>query len=208
MNITDVLSIQELISESLKTSLTYNEYRTLVFELADKGKTTGHEKTEALVNYTMLNNRRMKRWDKTVKISEKNKITLKDIESSQTWLVITESWCGDAAHIMPVLNKLATLNPKIEYKVVLRDENEDLMNQFLTDGSKSIPKLLIIDNETKNVIDTYGPRPSEATQMVESYKKLYGQLTPEFKEDLQRWYNKDKGVTTQNDIIKIVKEHN
>ncbi|WP_411767210.1 thioredoxin family protein [Winogradskyella sp. A3E31] len=208
MNITDVISIQELISESLKTSLTYNEYRALVFELAKKGETTGHEKTEALVNYTMLNDRRMKRWDKTVKISEENEIALKDIESRQTWLVITESWCGDAAHIMPVLNKLATLNSKIEYKVVLRDENEDLMNQFLTNGSKSIPKLLIIDNETKNVIDTYGPRPSEATDMVEAYKEEYGKLTPEFKEDLQRWYNKDKGLTTQNDIIKILKEHN
>lgn len=208
MNITDVLSIEELISESLKTSLTYNEYRALVFELAEKGETTGHEKTEALVNYTMLNDRRMKRWDKTVKISEENEISLKDIESRQTWLVITESWCGDAAHIMPVLNKLATLNSKIEYKVVLRDENEDLMNQFLTNGSKSIPKLLIIDNETKNVIDTYGPRPSEATDMVEAYKEEYGKLTPEFKEDLQRWYNKDKGLTTQNDIIKILKEHN
>ena len=207
MNITDVLSIQELISESLKTSLTYNEYRALVFKLAEKGKTTGHEKTEALVNYTMLNDRRMKRWDKTVKISEENKTAIENIEKSQTWLVLTESWCGDAAHIMPVLNKLATLNPKIKYKVVLRDENEDLMNQFLTNGSKSIPKLLIIDNDTKNIIDTYGPRPSEATDMVDAYKEEHGKLTPEFKEDLQRWYNKDKGVTTQNDIINIVKEH-
>lgn len=208
MNITDVLSKQELILESLKTSLTYNEYRALVFELVEKGETTGHEKTEALVNYTMLNDRRMKRWDKTVKISEENEKIIKGFESYQTWLVITESWCGDAAHIMPVLNKIAALNDKIDYKVVLRDEHDALMNLFLTNGSRSIPKLLMIDNESKNVIQTYGPRPSDATNMVEIYKEEHGKLTPEFKEELQHWYNKDKGVTTQNDIIKLLKKLN
>ena len=90
---------------------------------------------------------------------------------------------------------------------MLRDDNEGLMNQFLTNGSKSIPKLIMIDTDSLKVIASYGPRPSTATAMVENYKKEHGQLTPEFKEDLQRWYNKDKGKTTIDDLTKLLETH-
>ena len=118
--------------------------------------------------------------------------------------MLTESWCGDAAHIMPVINKVAELNDNINYKIVLRDENEALMNQFLTNGGKSIPKLIMIDDETNEVVNTFGPRPSVATQFVNNYKAEHGKLTPEFKEDLQRWYNKDKGQSTIKDLAALI----
>ena len=121
-----------------------------------------------------------------------------------TWLVLTESWCGDAAHLMPVINKVAELNKGIDFKVVLRDENEALMNQFLTNGGKSIPKLIIIDNETGNVQNTFGPRPTEATKLVHDYKTKHGKLTPEFKEDLQGWYNKNKGQNAISDLVSLI----
>ena len=92
---------------------------------------------------------------------------------------------------MPVINKIAELHDGIDLKLVLRDENDALMNQFLTNGGKAIPKLIMIDNETDNVISTFGPRPTVATQMVNTYKADHGQLSPVFKEELQQWYNKD-----------------
>ena len=157
-----------------------------------------------MANYTMLNNRRLKRWNKTVKLSEIDKNRVESSSINQTWIVLTESWCGDAAHIMPVINKLAELNNNIDYRVVLRDENEALMNQFLTNGGKAIPKLIMIDNDTQEVVNTFGPRPSEATKLVNDYKAKHGKLTPEFKEDLQRWYNKDKGQTTIKDLLEAL----
>jgi thiol-disulfide isomerase/thioredoxin len=184
--------------------MSYTEYRTLVSQLTEKNSTTGPEKTEALANYTALNDRRMRRWDKTVKISEDATTAIENSERKMTWLVLTESWCGDAAHIMPVINKVADLNNNIDYKVVLRDENEALMNQFLTNGGKSIPKLIMIDNKTNEVVNTFGPRPSVATQLVNDYKAEHGKLTPEFKENLQRWYNKDKGQSTIEDLINLL----
>ena len=205
METIDTTMINTLISESLEKAMTYSEYREVVTNLVEEKSTTGHEKTEALADYTQLNDRRMKRWDKTVKVSEAIKSKIENFNKKVTWLVISESWCGDAAHIMPVLNKVAQLNENIDYKIVLRDENDALMSQFLTNGGKSIPKLIMVDNETNDVLNTFGPRPIVATEMVNAYKAAHGQLTPEFKEDLQRWYNKDKGQSTINDLVSLLK---
>lgn len=195
--------MKNIILDSLKKGTSYTDYRNLVDDLVKENSTTGTEKTEALVNYTMLNNRRMKRWDKTVKVSDETKTKIESFNKKVTWLVITESWCGDAAHVMPVLNKVAELNNNIEYKIVLRDENDALMSQFLTNGGRAIPKLIIIDNETNEVLNTFGPRPSVAAELVNAYKVLHGKLTHEFKEDLQRWYNKDKGQSTLEDLVSL-----
>tara|TARA_Y100000815_G_scaffold94961_1_gene83867 strand:+ start:346 stop:963 length:618 start_codon:yes stop_codon:yes gene_type:complete len=196
--------INNIISDSLKNSMSYTAYRNLVNDLVEQKSTTGNEKTEALAEYTLLNDRRMKRWDKTIKVSEEAKNKIENFNKKVTWLVISESWCGDAAHITPVINKVAELNDNIDYKIVLRDDNDALMNQFLTNGGKSIPKLIMIDNTTNEVINTFGPRPTVATKMVTDYKAEHGKLTPEFKEDLQRWYNKDKGQSTIEDLIKLL----
>lgn len=204
MEVLNQNTVQEVINESLKKSISYQEYRTLVSDLVAKKGTTGVEQTEALANYTMLNDRRMKRWDKTIKVSEAIEKQVSKLEAKQTWLVLTESWCGDAAHVMPAINKLAELNDNIDFKVVMRDENEALMNAFLTNGGKSIPKLILVDDASGAVLDSYGPRPTEATKMVNDYKTEHGKLTPEFKEDLQRWYNKDKGQNVLNDLVKIL----
>ncbi|WP_178990801.1 thioredoxin family protein [Winogradskyella schleiferi] len=203
---TDTLTINDIISESLKNSMTYAEYRTLVSTLVEVKSTTGNDKTMDLVAYTQLNDRRMRRWDKTAKVSEEMKTKIESFNKKVTWLVISESWCGDAAHILPIINKVAELNTNIDYKVVLRDENEALMNQFLTHGGKAIPKLIMLDSETNEVINTFGPRPTVATNLVQAYKAEHGALTPEFKEDLQRWYNTDKGQSTIEDLVLLMED--
>ena len=195
-----------IIKSSLEKSISYIAYRDLVKQLAEENSTTGNDKTDALINYTKLNDKRMKRWDKTVKLSEESQKIIKEFNNSITWLVITESWCGDAAHIMPVLNKIAEANNNIDIKIVLRDENPALMDAFLTNGGKAIPKVIMIDNESSEVINTYGPRPSEATSYVNKFKAINGALTPEFKEDLQHWYNKNKGQNIIEDVTKILCE--
>lgn len=192
---------QELIQESLPRVISYKEYRAKVSQLAAEGKSTGPKQTEALTNYTVLNDRRMKRFDKTVKINEESTARILEIGKEITFLVLTESWCGDAAPTLPVMNKISELNPNISLKILLRDENLELMNHFLTQGTLSIPKLIIIDDATGNVLGDWGPRPSTATEMVHEFKETFGALTSEFKQDLQVWYNKDKGITTLKDIL-------
>jgi hypothetical protein len=204
MNTLENISVNTIIKDSLQKAISYKDYRDLVKQLVDKKSTTGNNKTKDLVNYTMLNDRRMKRWDKTIKVSEDSKQRVSKFTGAITWLIITESWCGDAAHVIPALSKVAELSSNIDVKLVLRDENELLMNQFLTNGGRSIAKLIMIDNTTGDVITTYGPRPVEATKLVDDYKEKHGALTPEFKENLQVWYNKDKGQSIIQDALRLL----
>ncbi len=198
--------LKAILNDSIQNSMNYKEYRNLVTQLVGEKATTGAEQTETLIDYTILNYRRMKRWDKTLKVPEIVQEKLQHFKKNITWLVLTESWCGDAAHIVPVINKVAELNKNIDFKVVLRDENEALMNRFLTQGGKSIPKLIMIDNTSGEVLNTFGPRPSYATKLVNNYKAKYGKLTPEFKEELQHWYNKDKGQSTIEDLMLLFED--
>ncbi|WP_028892264.1 MULTISPECIES: thioredoxin family protein [Tenacibaculum] len=196
--------MKKIIEESLERALSYTEYRNLVSDLLTQGKSTGPNQSDDLLNYSKLNDKRMKRLDKTIQLTKETIAKIKDVKEPQTWLVLTEGWCGDAAQNIPVIHKIAAENPNINFKLVLRDENLELMDEFLTNGGRSIPKLIALNKENE-VINTWGPRPTMATQMVADYKARKGSLDAEFKEDLQVWYNKNKGENTQEDIVSMLK---
>ena len=198
--------MESIIAQSIKHGISYQAYRELVKQLVEQKTTTGKDKTRVLANFTKLNDKRMKRWDKTLKIPKVAQQKISGFEQPIIWLVIVESWCGDGAHVLPVLNKIAELNNHINLKIVLRDENPELMDLFLTNKSRSIPKLIMIDTETGDVLNSYGPRPSEATSLVSRYIAKYGILTPAFKEDLQHWYNNDKGQNIIEDVTNMLCE--
>ena len=195
--------MKKIIQNSLEKALSYNEYRDLVSDLLSQGKSTGPNQSDDLLNYSKLNDKRMKRLDKTVKLTEETLAKIKDVKEPQTWLVLTEGWCGDAAQNLPVINKIAEENPNINLKLVLRDENLELMDEFLTNGGRSIPKLIALNKENE-VINTWGPRPTTATKMVVDYKEKHGSLDADFKTDLQVWYNKNKGENTQEDLVSML----
>lgn len=197
-------SKEQIVQEALPKAISYPAYRKLVDDHAAQETSTGSIQTEALSNYTMLNQRRMKRLDKTTKLQEADIAKIISFKGHITWLVITESWCGDAAQTMPVMQKIAELSEGIDLKVILRDENLELMDAFLYNGGRSIPKLIAIENPTGEILGDWGPRPSKATQLVNDYKEAHGTLTPEFKQDLQVWYNKDKGQNTVEDLLNLL----
>jgi len=196
---------EQLVQEALKNAMSYKAYAALVEQHADAETNTGPDITEALINYTLLSHRRMKRWGKTFKLQQEDIDQINAFDGDMTWLIITESWCGDAAQTMPMMDKIAQASQgKIQVKVVLRDENLELMDAFLTNGARSIAKLIAIDNRSGKIIGEWGPRPSIATQMVQDYKAEHGKLTPEFKQDLQVWYNKDKGRNATEDLLELI----
>jgi hypothetical protein len=195
--------MKDNIRLGLKNSISYQEYRKLVLDLLDEQKSTGETQTDTYLNYSKLGNARMKRLDKQFKLSENATSKFKDLTKKYTWIVLTEGWCGDAAHALPVMNKIAETSENIDLRLVLRDENEPLMNQFLTNGSKSIPKLIAIDSDSNEVVGTWGPRPSKATKMVNEYKVKHGNLDADFKQDLQVWYNQNKGENIESDLVAL-----
>lgn len=191
-----------IIRNSIQKSLTYQAYTELVKQLVSERKTTGPEQTESRINFTKLNASRMRRIDKTMVIPEKAMRSFKNINKKQIWLVIMESWCADGAQTIPVLNKICEEVPGLDLRIVMRDETPELMDLFLTDGTRSIPKLIILDNEL-NVVHTWGPRSRTAANMVAAYKSQNGEIDDAFKESLQVWYNKNKGMAIINDLMEL-----
>lgn len=196
--------MQQLIQKSIEKGIDYPNYRQLIINLLKEGKSTGTTENLEYFQFSELNNSRMNRLDKTIKILESHQNQLAKLTKKLTWLVISEGWCGDAAQILPVLNKLAKCSENIDLKLVIRDENLELMDLFLTNGNRSIPMLLIIDTETHELVAKWGPRPQVASQMVVDYKTLNGVIDADFKIQLQNWYNADKGVEIQNEVMKLM----
>lgn len=197
--------MKTFVAQALFRSHSYPEYRKLMADLLKEGKSTAVEQTQERTHYSELNEARMHRLDKTIKIAEENSVKLKTLNKSYLWIVLTESWCGDAAQILPILNKMVLeANQKIELKLALRDENEDLMDHFLTNKAKAIPKLIVIDKATGSVVGDWGPRPQGAIDLIERYKEKFGVIDETAKTELQLWYLHDKGVSTQNEIIQLL----
>ena len=194
-----------IIKNSLDKSMSYEAYRILVATFASEGKTSGTIQTADYINYTKLNESRMHRLDKTMQVIVEIKSYLENLNNEYIWLVLAETWCGDAAQVIPVIHKMAELSAKIELRIVLRDNNGDLMNLFLTNGTKSIPKLIILDKKTGSVLADFGPRPFGATEFIKSYKAIHGIVDETAKIELQKWYLSDKGVGIQKEIISLLK---
>lgn len=193
-----------IIQSSLASSLTYEAYRNTINALLQEGKSTGHEQTEALTHYSELNVTRMNRLEKTMTVAAEFAEQLKQLKGDYLWLVISEGWCGDAAQLVPIFHKMAEMSPNIEMRLALRDDNNALMNLFLTNGARSIPKLIIIDRNTLEVLGDFGPRPQGAKQLILDYKAEHGVVDETAKTNLQLWYLHDKGLSTQQEIMAVM----
>ena len=191
-----------IFQSALQNSLSYSEYRALVSKLIGERKSTGNEQSADLLHYSELNEVRMNRLEKTLKMDLEVLETLENSKSKQTWLVIAEGWCGDAAQILPIIKLMSEASENIDLKLVFRDENDALMNQFLTNGSKSIPKLLLLD-EAFHLINHWGPRPEGAKNLIIEYKAKHGIVDEAAKIALQKWYLDDKGISTMKEIVGI-----
>ena len=196
--------------------MTYQTYRQLTDELLAQGKTTGGNHSEAMIHYTQLNVVRMNRLDKTTRLLEGVKEQLQQINRPMIWLTLTEAWCGDAAQTIPVLQKMTEVNELVELRLILRDEHPEIMNAFLTNGGRSIPKVILLDAQTLGVLGSWGPRPAAVQEMVMSAKADLDVLTD--KEDkknryhelitaAQKWYAKDKTKSIQQEFLSVLDRH-
>lgn len=193
------------VKSGMPGSMTYDEYFTLMNTLVDEGKTTGENQNEAFVKYTFLNRHRMNRLNKTVKLREELQEATAAIHEPMTWLVLSEAWCGDAAQNLPVINQVAQLNAHISLRVILRDENLAIMDELLTNGGRSIPKLVALNAENE-VVFQWGPRPAPVQEMVNAYKAMPEPKKPysEFTEEVQKWYAVDKTATMQAEFLELL----
>lgn len=176
----------------------YDAYRTMLDTLMANGKTTGEDQSEAMIEYTKMNIVRMNRWDRTTKLNA-DLINLLAQAPKQRWLVLNEGWCGDAAQNLPVLNKMAQLNENIDLQIILRDENLDIMDEYLTNGGRSIPKLISM-NENNEILFTWGPRPQKMQDLVLAVKKEGG----DYAQEVHKLYAKDRTASLQSEFMDLL----
>lgn len=197
-NVADLFTLP--VTES---ACSYADYMLLMEKVVAENRTTGPKQSDDLSYYTKLNLARMQRLNKKVTISEELRDLVSQISVPQTWYILTEAWCGDAAQNIPVLAAAALSNPSITVKLLLRDENPVLMDAYLTHGGRSIPKLVAIDQEF-NELFTWGPRPAGAQELMLQQKENPAKTVKEFVEDIQRWYIADKTESVQKEMVEIL----
>lgn len=154
---------------------------------------------EEYLNYTKLNWSRMNRWLKRFEPNDAIKSLIVSITEPQHWIVITEPWCGDAAHSVAQLYQIVKNSPNIDFEIQLRDKEPFLIEDYLINGSKSIPKL-IIRNDVGHDKVIWGPRPQPLQDL---YIQMKGERKPflEINEVMQKWYNEDKGEELQRELL-------
>jgi len=202
----DTTTEKHITRELIEEAFTYNQYRQLIDKLLERERTTGDKDSEEIIHYTRMNVQRMKRQDKQISLNESLKEKLKNLGSDWIWLVITEGWCGDAAQNIPVINKMAEAAPNIELKFILRDEHPEIMDQYLTDGSRSIPKLVCLDAESLEEIGTWGPRPAVIQEKAMQWKDDPEISKEEWAEKLHKWYADNKTEEQQKEFEQLIEE--
>jgi hypothetical protein len=182
-------------------TFSYADYFAFCENLAAQNANSGPNQTEALANFTKLNISRMKRVFKTFQPAASVAATLRGKVASR-WIVITESWCGDAAQSLPVIARLAAIIPEVKLDIVLRDENPELIDAFLTNGGRSIPKVLFGD-DSGEILHHWGPRPKV---LQEAFLLEHNAGVPHDQSVLmmQEWYNKDKGSEVTKEILQLL----
>ena len=185
--------------------LTYKDFVAFTDQLVSENRTTGANQSEAYLEYTRMCLQRMNRWDKTAKVSLEMQALVESIHEPQLWLMITEAWCGDGSQSIPYIAKLAELNRKIELRIIMRDEYPEVMDAYLTNGARSIPKLVAFSEDLKCELFTWGPKPKYLMDLYKEYRQdSKGKSYQEFLEEVYLWYARNKNKDLESELYPLL----
>lgn len=190
----------------IASALTYEQYVQLSADRLAQGLSTTddpHYNTPEILGYVKLNQYRMSRLDKQIDITPELQLAMARVSERWTWVVLTESWCGDAAQIVPVLHRIANESSTITLRFLLRDQHPTVMNVYLTNGGRSIPKLICLRTHDLQEIGTWGPRPADLQTLMNEWRTEKLTLA-EAVERAQRWYNDDRTQAVQRELLAVV----
>ena len=94
---------------------------------------------------------------------------VESLDAPQLWMVLTEPWCGDSAFLLPIIAEAAAHSDQVTLRILPRDENLDIMDQYLTGGSRSIPKLVAFSSDGDEQF-AWGPRPATARERFDTLR--------------------------------------
>lgn len=183
--------------------MTYKEYKQkFIEEVNSTGVEKLVESEKELFEYKKLNLVRSGRIDKSYYVSAELAAEIQNIKEKQLWMILTETWCGDSAQNLPYISKMAEKNTNIDLRIILRDSNPEIMDLYLTNGARSIPKLVAFDAEG-NELFTWGPRPKAAHELIKQWKSE-GIVKPELYEKLHLWYGRNRGRDIEAEFTELL----
>ncbi len=200
--------------ELLKNAMSYPSYVEMVRDFCARRETTGSEefRGEFWVNMMIDSLARIDKSLQSATLYEETLQALAKQEMPITWLAITETWCIDSAHSLPIVYKMSETNPNIDMKIILRDEPPRVIDNFLTRGSRSIPKIICLDAESLVVLGTWGPRPIELQVKMMLRTRAVNKLlrkddstaedrAQEILTIIKEWYKGDNTESIQAEVI-------
>jgi hypothetical protein len=195
-----------ITTDTLQKAITWYDYEQLLKTLVREHKTTGADQSEKMVEYTKMNLQRVKRIGKTILLRPEMIQLLQQLPVKLKWVVIVEAWCGDVANNLPVINMMVDASPNLELFLLFRDENPEVVDAHLTNGARSIPKLICLDESLKE-LGTWGPKPAPLMDLLYEYK--HGS-EPKMSHDdyarrVQLWYAADRGQTLQSEMMDLIR---
>lgn len=191
------MNLNKYFEEGLSYSAYINEVKERLSNIEKAGDPDG------FAQYYSMNLKRMERLDKTFQLTDEQKTQIKNKNLDFRLMTISEGWCGDAAQSVPVVQKMME-EFEVENRFVFRDDNRELMDAYLTDGARGIPIFIGIDKDG-NELFHFGPRPKHGMDMLKKHKDDPENYTEtQFHQDLQVWYNEDKGVSTFNEFMETM----
>ncbi|MCK5456794.1 MAG: thioredoxin family protein [Melioribacteraceae bacterium] len=194
---------KELLEKVKNKSISFEQFNNQADTYSvDIDESSLDEVERKKLGFTTLNQKRTYRILKTYKVSEKIKEVVSKITEPQTWMILTEDWCGDSAQNLPYLYKISQLNDRIDLKLLYRDDNLEIMDRYLTNGGRAIPKLVAFDKDG-NELFQWGPRPEEARKLVAQWK-AEGDAADQFNEKLHLWYGRNRGKAFDDDFLKLL----
>ena len=184
----------------IKKAFTYQAYRTAIKTSLQQPPADEHE--QKMRPYVEKNSVLMDKYDQIFEVTPNLQQTLSKAPPA-IWLVLTEGWCGDAAFNVPMLAAIEKAMPeKVKLRLLLRDNNLDLMDAHLTDGGRSIPKLIVLSEDLKE-LGSWGPRPAALQSLMKTWKDQnlsLKQIIPK----VQEWYEHDNTKSMQKEISDLV----
>ena len=185
----------------INNGISYQQYFDTIIQMTIDKTTSGVDQTEERIELTKLNMHRMKRINEA-----SHRFDTIDLSSEIGVAILTEAWCGDSAQNLPWLEHfIEACNPKIQTYYFFRDEHPELMNQFLTNGSRSIPKCILFQKSNGTVLGTWGPRPEE----IKTWLAKLRSDTPDMPKhdweiELHKYYTKNKGAAIMSDLQELI----
>jgi hypothetical protein len=191
--------------ETIQKGIDYLEYRALVGNLILENKTTGTKQTPELVDFTKLNEQRSNRNEKQFVLSQDLLHLFDNKVFNEYWVVFVEAWCGDCAQNLPAIQAIAKFASGVDLKIVIKSDNSDEMQKYLTNGAEAIPKLVRVQKDTLKELGTWGARPKNAQAIAEHWKKNKETITKEdFEKELHLWYAKNRSKDIQIEFWELL----